>query len=182
MELVRARFGEHFDQGAALPSFVGREDICADLHLRDTVRLGADTDATISGLVVYAGAIHLILIGFLPLASAIPDAPHVFPALPTLSVEKSKLKIVRLIAIPEARLRGDCGSSPGSAARKGAGRYQAAPERKAKHRRLFLQFRAIACIRFTPSLRRSPPAQSPGTQQIYPRRNGRLWFRRHLNS
>ena len=46
----------------------------------------------------------------------------------------------------------------------------------------FLQFRAIACIRFTPSLRRSPPAQSPGTQQIYPRRNGRLWFRRHLNS
>src|SRR5215471_6975851 len=30
----------------------------------------------------------------------------------------------------------------------------------------FLQFRAIACIRFTPSLRRSPSARSPGTQQI----------------
>jgi hypothetical protein len=27
----------------------------------------------------------------------------------------------------------------------------------------FLQFRVIACIRFTPSMRRSPPAQSPGT-------------------
>jgi hypothetical protein len=27
----------------------------------------------------------------------------------------------------------------------------------------FLQFRAKACIRFTPPLRRSPPAQSSGT-------------------
>jgi hypothetical protein len=34
----------------------------------------------------------------------------------------------------------------------------------------FLQFRTIACIRFTPSLRRSPPAQSSGTWRIHSRR------------
>src|SRR5215470_16846045 len=33
----------------------------------------------------------------------------------------------------------------------------------------FLQFRAKASIRFTPPLRRSPPAQSSGTWQTYPR-------------
>ena len=33
----------------------------------------------------------------------------------------------------------------------------------------FLQFRAIACIRVTPSLRRPPPAQSSGTSRVYPR-------------
>ena len=46
----------------------------------------------------------------------------------------------------------------------------------------FLQFRATACIRFTPSLRRSPPAQSSGSQQVYPRRDSRTKFRQHLIS
>jgi hypothetical protein len=32
----------------------------------------------------------------------------------------------------------------------------------------FLQFRTIACIRFTPSLRRTPSAQSSGTPRTYP--------------
>ena len=40
----------------------------------------------------------------------------------------------------------------------------------------FLQFRAKACIRFTPPLRRSPPTQSSGTWQTYPRRTLRSWF------
>ena len=40
----------------------------------------------------------------------------------------------------------------------------------------FLQFRAIACIRFTPSPRRPPPAQSSGIQQVYPRKASHLWF------
>ena len=35
---------------------------------------------------------------------------------------------------------------------------------------------------FTPPLRRSPPAQSSGTQRTCPRRIARPWFRRHLNS
>ena len=46
----------------------------------------------------------------------------------------------------------------------------------------FLQFRAIACIRVTPPLRRPPPAQSSGSSRVYPRRDTRLWFRRHLIS
>src|SRR5207244_6959181 len=33
----------------------------------------------------------------------------------------------------------------------------------------FLQFRATACIRFTPSLRRSPSAQSSGTPRTCPK-------------
>src|ERR1035441_1471231 len=46
----------------------------------------------------------------------------------------------------------------------------------------FLQFRATACIRFTPPLRRSPSAPSSGTQRTCPRRTIRSWFRRHLRS
>src|SRR4051812_35800103 len=34
----------------------------------------------------------------------------------------------------------------------------------------FLQFRTRACVRVTPPLRRSPPAQSSGSRQAYPRR------------
>jgi len=44
----------------------------------------------------------------------------------------------------------------------------------------FLQFRATACIRFTPPLRRSPSAQSSGTRRTCPRLVTRSWFRRHL--
>src|SRR6266849_4289258 len=44
----------------------------------------------------------------------------------------------------------------------------------------FLQSRATACIRFTPSLRRSPSAQSSGTPRTYPRWVTRSWFRRLL--
>src|SRR5450759_6890 len=46
----------------------------------------------------------------------------------------------------------------------------------------FLQFRATACIRFTPPLRRSPSAPSSGTQRTCPRGTIRSWFRRHLSS
>src|ERR1700687_1342883 len=45
-----------------------------------------------------------------------------------------------------------------------------------------LQFRAIACIRFTPPLRRSPSARSSGTPRNCPRWDTRSWFRRHLIS
>src|SRR5439155_18101343 len=44
----------------------------------------------------------------------------------------------------------------------------------------FLQFHAMACIRFTPPLRRSPSAQSSGTLRTCPRWDTRSWFRRHL--
>jgi hypothetical protein len=44
----------------------------------------------------------------------------------------------------------------------------------------FLQFHAIARIRFTPSLRRSPSAQSSGTRRTHPRRDTRTSFRRRL--
>jgi hypothetical protein len=46
----------------------------------------------------------------------------------------------------------------------------------------FLQFRAKACIRFTPSPRRSPSVQSSGTRQTCPSGAPRLWFRRRLDS
>src|SRR5215469_136660 len=46
----------------------------------------------------------------------------------------------------------------------------------------FLQFRAIACIRVTPSLRRPPPAPSSGTSRVCPSWVTRIWFRRHLIS
>jgi len=45
----------------------------------------------------------------------------------------------------------------------------------------FLQFHAIACIRFTPPLRRSPSAQSSGIQRTCPRWTIRSWFRRLLS-
>src|SRR5207302_151529 len=45
----------------------------------------------------------------------------------------------------------------------------------------FLQFRATACMRFTPPLRRSPSAQSSGTPRTCPRRTRRSWFRRLLS-
>jgi len=44
----------------------------------------------------------------------------------------------------------------------------------------FLQFRAIACIRFTPSIRRPSPVQSSGIQRVCPSWSKRPWFRRHL--
>src|SRR5204862_5338814 len=44
----------------------------------------------------------------------------------------------------------------------------------------FLQFRAKACIQFTPPLRRPSSAQSSGTRQTYPRRATRFWFCRRL--
>ena len=40
----------------------------------------------------------------------------------------------------------------------------------------FLQFRAKACVRFTPPLRRSPSAQSSGSRRTCPRRATRPWF------
>src|SRR5271157_2843984 len=46
----------------------------------------------------------------------------------------------------------------------------------------FLQFRAKACVRLTPPLRRSPSAQSSGSRRTCPRRLSRPWFRRHLSS
>ena len=46
----------------------------------------------------------------------------------------------------------------------------------------FLQFRAKACIRFTPPPRRSSSAQSSGTRQTCPRRATRSWFRRRYAS
>jgi hypothetical protein len=45
----------------------------------------------------------------------------------------------------------------------------------------FLQFRAKACIRFTPPIRRSPPARSPGSWQADPRNRGRPWFWRRFS-
>src|SRR5271157_5953414 len=40
----------------------------------------------------------------------------------------------------------------------------------------FLQFHTKACVRFTPPIRRSPPAQSSGPRQAGPRRSKRPWF------
>jgi hypothetical protein len=40
----------------------------------------------------------------------------------------------------------------------------------------FLQFRAKACVRLTPPLRRSPSTQSSGLRRTCPRRASRSWF------
>src|SRR5215472_14531747 len=36
----------------------------------------------------------------IPRSNTVPDAPDIFPALPTNSVEESELQIVRLVAVP----------------------------------------------------------------------------------
>ena len=44
----------------------------------------------------------------------------------------------------------------------------------------FPQFRADACVRLTPPIRRPPPAQSSGSRRARPRRQTHPWFRQHL--